>query len=179
MEPASPPIRAWPRRGVGLVLAGLVLLAGCKVTEDFGHADRQQLAGAEPLPVTLSPELHGLRKRSVASGGRTVYKVGHLLRRLFPGSDGRAFLSLVSSDIEVEEEFSGIWSGHYELEVMLQLDGEHHPIRVNGLGESPAGARVAGKLAIEDSVEQVYQRLFVLVGPMPAALASPAALGAR
>lgn len=151
-----------------MVLAGLALLASCKVTESFGHADRQQLADAEPLPVTLSPELQGLRKRSVASGGRTVYKVGHLLRRLFPGSDGHAFLSLVSSDIEVEEEFSGIWTGHYELEVMLQLDGARHPIRVNGLGESPAGARVAGKLAIEDSVEQVYRRLFVLVGPVPA-----------
>jgi hypothetical protein len=176
MEPASSPIRAGPRRGLGVVLAGLAFLAACKVTEDFGHADRQPLARAEPLPVTLSPELHGLRKRSVASGGRTVYKIGHLLRRLFPGSDGRAFLSLVSSDVEVEEEFSGIWTGRYELEVMLQLDGEQHPIRVRGVGESPAGARVAGKLAIEDSVEQVYQRLFVLVGPMPAA---PASFGAR
>lgn len=165
MEPGSQLRKALHRLGHGLALACLAAPASCKATENFAEPERHMLSSASPLPVTLSSELRGLRKRSTENGDRTVYKIGHLLRRLFSGKDGHAFLNLVGSEIEISGGPTSLWRSRYQLAVALQLGGEYHLIQVHGSGESATGPREAGKLAVEDCVEQVYQRLFSLVGP--------------
>jgi hypothetical protein len=170
MTPGSQPWRALRRLGLALFGSCLALGAGCKAIEDFDQPERHLLATASPLPVTLSPELRGLRKRTSESGSRTVYKVGHLLRRLFSGEDGHAFLSLVGSGFQTSGGLIGPWESRYDLAVALQLGGMFHLLQVRGTGASSAGSRQAEKLAVEDSIEQMYERLLALVGPYPPVL---------
>jgi hypothetical protein len=160
-------LRLWP----GAVLACLALASSCKGVETFDPPGRPLFSSTSPLAVTLSPELRGLRKRSTQNGDRTVYKVGHLLRRLFQGEDGHAFLNLVASEIEISGGYLGPWTGRYELVVALQLAGTYHLLQVQGNGASDSAPRQAGKEAVEDCVLQFYERLAALVGP--AALREP------
>jgi len=166
-----------PRSSRGRVVAGLTLILGlalfaaCRSTEDFGDVDRELLVSMPPLPVTLSSQLRGLRKRSEHAGQTTVYKVGHLLRRLFTASDGRAFLSLVDSEIEVLGDPASAWRSTYSLTVALQHEGRVERIEARGAGESTVSPRDAGKLAIEQCVERLLQD----VAPRIAAAREPLA----
>lgn len=169
MQPGSPSRRVLPRllgapALAAPALACLLVLASCRSVERFDAPERSLLTSAQPLSVTLSPELRGLRSRS-GNFDRTVFKVGNVLRRLFRGGDGHAFLSLLAAEIEVTGGLSGPWEGRYRLALALQLGGEFHLIQVEGSGESATAPREAGKLAVEFGVEQVYERLFLLLGP--------------
>jgi len=140
-------------------LAFLALLVpGCRFSERFQDPQPEMLTWATPLPVTLSNELRTLKEKTESSGEKTKFRVGDFLQRVFPARDGRSFLSLVNSDIEVTRSL-GSWSTEYSLWVVLQDEGKYQLIQAAGSGISEEGPSASGRQAIEVCVESLYKRL--------------------
>jgi len=143
-------------RGLAVVLAFLPL-AACRITEDFRDPAYTELMGARPLPVTLSPELRGLRERVFIANERVNYKIYSPLRVLFPASDGSAFLSLVES--ELEPSTLAPWKARYSLTVDLQHGGSIQRFSASADYESREGPRQAACKAIADVLLDVYHQV--------------------
>lgn len=152
------------RRVLALVLL-LPLLGACTTMEDFRATESPFLATAETLPVTISPELQGFRKKADNTSDKTTYKIGKLLRRIFPAKDGRSFLSLVASRLDVNANGDGTWSTSFELSVALQREGAIHMIAARGAEPVAETSTLAAKRAIERGVEDLYRQVYPLLGP--------------
>jgi hypothetical protein len=154
-------LRAALRRALPALFAALSL--ACQATESFDPPSSPRLAAAEPLPVTLSNDLRGLRERDTNRSQETTFKIGRLMRRLFVARDGRAFLSTVTSNLDTEWQGPGeTWKSTYSLSVQLQLDGNSHLVTAYS-ARSASGPELAGHQAIEDCVTEVYARVAELL----------------
>jgi hypothetical protein len=139
------------------VLAALVL--GCHSAENFQQPPPDL---PPPLPVTLSNELRGLKEQSSFPGYELTFKIGYLLRPLFPASDGAAFLSLVDSELDVAGQ-AGPWETRYSLSVALQRNGTTHRIDAHAQADSEESPLAAGRAAIEQCVLEVYRQTTALL----------------
>jgi len=149
-----------PRR---LVAAPLALAAlGCHATESFDPPRSPALVAAEPLPVTLSNDLRGLRERDSVQSQETTFRIGRLLQRLFVARDGLAFLSAVATNLETEWQGPDGWSSSYSVSVHLQLEGTGHLVTASAQ-RSAAERELASHLAIEDCVAELYSRVAELL----------------
>ena len=142
----------------------LALSSGCRTTEFLEPPRAAELRAADPLPVTLSPGLRRWKEDSVTQGTRTRYRLGTLLERLFPASDGRSFLHATSSQLETSfDGRTGLWNSTFTFTLVLQRDGRSSPIQAVGHGASAEGPQAADREAIEDSVGAVYSQAAALL----------------
>ncbi len=145
-----------------LLVSALALgLPACRSSEDFRPPSSAELVAAAPLPVTLSRDLRGLKEKSPVVGEELTFKIGYLLQPLFPATDGRAFLSLVESDLEQSREGQS-WSSRYRLSLALQHDGSTHVISTSSAVDARESAE-AGRSAIEECVEDAYRQISALL----------------
>lgn len=117
-----------------------------------------------PLPVTLSNELRQLKEQSSFPGFELTFKIGYLLRPLFPATDGAAFLSLVDSELEIAGQ-ARPFETTYTLSVALQRNGATHRIDAHAQVESEESPLAAGRAAIEQCVLEVYRQTTALLQP--------------
>ena len=156
------PLLPLRRAAAALILTGLALgLAACRSSEDFRPPSSAELSDAVPLPVTLARNLRGLKERSRLAGEKRTYKIGYLLEPLFPATDGRAFLSLVESDLEQDWKGRG-WSSRYRLSMAFQHAGATRVITVTSDADSDDAAE-SGRAAIEECVADAYRQISALL----------------
>ena len=142
-----------PRRSAAVLL--LTLASACRTTVDFESPRPALLASSAALPVTLSNELRRLRVKSSEAGTKSAYRVGNLLRPLFPARDGQIFLNLVEAELHQERAFD-TWQVDFRLVVALQRQGATETLTAGATASSQVGATVAGRNAIERCIEEVY-----------------------
>jgi hypothetical protein len=147
----------------------LALLAGssasaCRATETLSMPPALEVVAAEPLPVTMSAPLRRWREKTSTFGHKTEFRFGELLMRLFPASDGRAFLSPVRATLDSDWDASaGEWTATYTFELSLQREGVHHPIDAAGRGSSAESPSAAERAAQEACVAEIYTQLSKLL----------------
>ena len=146
------------------LLAALLVLvvAGCRVTEDFLDPDPEWLAWSPPLPVTLSNELRGFKSSTVAGAAKTRFKVGKLLQRLFLSSDGRHFLSCIDAKLDLSLR-ENLWHTRYTLVLAFQSEGNYQLLQASGQANSITSARASGRQAIEGCVADLYRQVSALL----------------
>jgi len=150
-----------------LLLASLGSLAvlACRTTEVLEPASAAVLASAEPLRVTLAPNLVGWKETPSSPGKPTRFRLGPLFTHLFPAHDGRAFLSPVEASLESHwNPQNHSWESRYAFTLTLQLDGVHHPIRAVGRGRDALGPRPAERQALEACVSEIHARAAEILG---------------
>jgi hypothetical protein len=130
------------------------VLAACRSSESF----REPAPELPPaLAVTLSTELRRLKEEASFPGYELTFKIGYLLAPLFSATDGRAFLSLIDSDLEIDGQ-SRPWPTRYVLSVALQRDGAAHRIEARAEATSEESPLAAGREAIERCVLEVHRQ---------------------
>jgi hypothetical protein len=155
--PDSPLDRA--RWLAGPLLAFTGLLAACRSAETF----REPSAELPPaLPVTLATDLRRLKEEASFPGFELTFKIGYLLGPLFSASDGRAFLSLVDSDLDLDGQ-SRPWPTRYVLSVDLQVGGKRHRLDARAEAESDESPLAAGREAIERCVLDLHRQARALL----------------
>jgi hypothetical protein len=157
----SPRARPSPERALLLALA--LFLGACRSSERFREPAPDLPA---PLSVTLSPELRHLEEEASFPGFQLTFKIGYLLGPLFTAADGKAFLSLVDSDFEIEGQ-ARPWPARYALLVDLQQGGAMHRIDARAEAESEESPLAAGRAAIERCVLEVHRQARDLLGARP------------
>jgi hypothetical protein len=141
-------------RRLALASLGLWLTFACRTAETF----RDPPVELPPaLPVTLSTELCRLREKSTYPGYKINFKISYLLCPLFASTNGAVFMSLVTSDLEIEGQ-ARPWPTRYALAVDLQRNGKIQRIEAVGRGESEESPMAAGRAAVEACVFEVYRR---------------------
>lgn len=156
-RPAPRPSLIWI-----LGLWSLFLVPSCRSSESFRDPPSELVASSAPLDVTLSNELRGLGTKAEIAGSRIRFRVGNLLRGLFDSNDGRSFLTLVDSKIDITRRDLG-WRSEYLLVVALQKDGRYYLIQGNGIGASEESPKNAGRSAIEECISSVHIQLTSLL----------------
>lgn len=132
----------------------LCAASACRTTEVL--ATPAALVSVEPLPITLSESLRSWRTERAATSRRR-YRVGATLSTLFPGHDGRAFLSPLTNElVSAFDPAERAFVAHYELCLTLQLDGRSQELVARGSGRSPEDAASAERSAIEDCLGALY-----------------------
>src|SRR5262245_348852 len=107
-------------------------LGACRTTEVLETP--AALAGAEPLPTTLSESLRLWRTERAPSSKRR-YRVGAALAELFPARDGHAFLSPFHDRLESAfDPHEQAFVARYELSLALQRNGKKHEFVAHGAG---------------------------------------------
>lgn len=142
---------------VALVLFASLVLGGCRATLSLEPPLAPELVSAEPLPITLSQSLRLWKASTSAFGNKTNFRFGTLLARLFPATDGQAFLSPVHAELATDwNADADVWESSYTFALSLQRDGKHHPILAEGYGRSASDPRGADRAALEDCVARIY-----------------------
>ena len=138
------------------------LSGACRTHERFDDPPSELVVSSKPLAVTLSNEVRNLSTRVELAGTKIRFRTGNLLGHLFSSGDGRSFLSLVDSKLEIDWKAQG-WRSEYLLVLALQNEGSYHLIQCTGTGESTESPKGSGRVAIEQCIERIYARVSELV----------------
>lgn len=163
--PPDPWLMAAPKRTAPLLTAFLAaglpaLSSACRSTEGFDGPETLALVAADPLPITLSAPLRSWIETDHTLGLKTTFRVGRLMRRLFTAQDGMAFLHPLHSDLSTGWDVeASTWRSTYLFQLSLQHLGTNHRLEVKGSGSSTRGPEDSGRLAIADSVDQIYRQV--------------------
>jgi len=142
---------------VALALCLGPVLGGCRATQSLEPPLAPALVVADPLPITLSQSLRLWKASTSSFGNKTNFRLGALLERLFPATDGQAFLSPVHAELATDwNAAASAWESSYTFALSLQRDGKHHPILAEGHGRSSDDPRGADRAALEDCVTKIY-----------------------
>ena len=146
------------------VLSALAGMAGCRSSETLQPSAAGVLVTAEPLDVTLASSLKSWKETVNSHGTRRNFRLGLLFQRLFPASDGRAFLSPVEAELDTRwDSGRGVWEASYDFTLTLQVEGVRHELFARGAGTSPAEPKEAERAALEECVGEIYAQAAALL----------------
>lgn len=147
-----------------LPLALTLGLSACRSSESLEPSAAGVLVSAAPVEITLANSLRNWKQKAEAPGSQTRYRLGKLLTRLFPASDGRAFLSPVAAELESARSADGAsFEARCQFSLTLQLDGANHPVEARGTGRSVDDLRAAERAALEECVGAIYAQVSALL----------------